>query len=54
MYFLFIYLIKNMNISIQYVLTILIHKILHQNENDLSLEVKGRQVVFWIEIALYY
>ena len=38
----------------QYVLLILLHKILHQNENDLSLNIEGRQVVFWIEIALYY
>ena len=43
-----------MNISIQYVLLILIHKTPQQDEKDLSLDVKGRQVVFWIEIALYY
>ena len=42
-----------MNISIQYVLSILIHKILYQNGNDLSWDVQGGQVVFWIEIALY-
>ena len=29
-----------MNISIQYALLILIHKILHQNENDIGLDVK--------------
>ena len=43
-----------MNISIQYVLLILIHKLLQQDEKILSLDVKGRQVVFWIEIVLYY
>ena len=34
----------------QYVLLML----LHQNENDLSLDIEGRQVVFRIEIALDY
>ena len=38
----------------EYVLLILLHKIFHQNENDLRLDIKGRQVVFWIEIALDY
>ena len=43
-----------MNISIQYVLLVLIHKILQQDEKDLSLDVKRREILFWIGIALYY
>ena len=43
-----------MNISIKYVLFILVYKIFHQNEDELSLDVTGRQVVFRIETALNY
>ena len=40
-----------MNISINYVLLILSYKIPHQNENELNLDVSGRQVVFRIDTA---
>ena len=42
-----------MNILIKYVLLILFHKILYQNENEISLDVTGIQVVaLRIETAL--
>ena len=43
-----------MNILIKYVLLILFYKILYQNENKISLDVTGIQVVFRIETALNY
>ena len=43
-----------MNISIKYVSLILFNKILYQNENEISLDVIGIQVVFRIERALKY
>ena len=43
-----------MNILIKCVLLILFDKILHQNENKISLDVTGIQVVFRIETASKY
>ena len=43
-----------MNILIKYILLILFYKILYQNENEISLDVTGIQVVFRIETALNY
>ena len=43
-----------MNILIKCVLLILFDKILYQNENKISLDVTGIQVVFRIETALKY
>ena len=41
-----------MNILIKYILLILFYKKLYQNENEISLDVTGIQVVFMIETAL--
>ena len=30
-----------------------LYQILHKNDNELSLDITGRQVVFMIEIVLY-